>query len=389
MGQRAFCTCIPLDQQRGKSHPVPWIYLSTSKLHRNRANLVQTLHTVQALVRTGCNVLLLIPPVRRGVNVSERLKEMGIDRQLQIKPTSLLHSRWKPVGFLPLCLAMRRRLLTAERVMVRSHYISKALLRHGIPHWFEVHDVEQLRREGYLNKLVAGCKKGIVTRLLPISMAAGEALEQAGAPARRIMVVPCGVEYQRFSSIKAPDIRAMKSPKIMYIGRISMDRGLEIFIHLARQRAGDIYLIGEIENGEELLRREQGIRYISSQPHKYVPSWYEKCDIVLLPYQPILSTSTWFSPLKLFEAMAAGRPIVASDLKPIREVLTHGRTGLLVRPDDPEEWLKAVNTLKNHPEMAVALGKRAREVARSYSWDARAMKLLDPVCRTGFQPVTS
>ncbi len=353
------------------------IYLSTSKLHRNRANLVQTLHTVQALVRAGCRVELFMPPVRGGADVDQRLKEVGIENRLDLRPTQLLHSRWKPLGFLPLCLIMRRRLLNADRILVRSHYISEALVRHRIPHWFEVHDVGHLKREGYLDRLVSACTEGTVTHLLPISRAAANALEQAGAPGERVKVIPCGADYGRFSSVPLPGPEAMRFLRIMYIGRISRDRGLDIFLHLARSRVGEVWLIGEVEDGEELLRGEEGVRLVPFVPHRDVPAWYGRCGVVLLPYQSGLTTSTSFSPLKLFEAMAAGRPIVASDLPALREILSHGETGLLVPPDDPGAWLEAVEALRSDPEMAVALGKRAREAARSYSWEARARRLME------------
>ena len=70
------------------------------------------------------------------------------------------------------------------------------------------------------------------------------------------------------------------------------------------------------------------------------------------------------SPLKVFEYMAAGKPVLASDIPALREILRDGETALLLPPGEPEAW-------------AAALGARARAVFLSeYTWDARAARIL-------------
>ncbi len=355
------------------------IYLSTSKLHRNRANLIQTLHTVSALSAKGWSVELFLPPWKGHLSPVERLSELGVTPNFRMIQTQLLHSRWKRVGFLPLCLRLRRRLLASDVVMVRTYYISRALIKHRIPHWFEVHNVDQLAQEGFLKTMITAYNQGIITRLLPISNAAASTLLEAGATPGRISVVPCGADYPSFSSIPLPDQENFANPRIMYIGRISRDRGLEIFLHLARKGVGEIWLIGEVEDGRELLDEEKNVHLVSFVPHREVVQWYRRCDIVLLPYQPYLTTAASFSPLKLFEAMAAGRPIIASDLPPLREVLKNGETAILVPPENVPGWERAVERLKERGDLAVALGARARKAGRAFSWEARAEKLMNIV----------
>ncbi|MES9847282.1 MAG: glycosyltransferase, partial [Candidatus Thiodiazotropha sp.] len=77
-------------------------------------------------------------------------------------------------------------------------------------------------------------------------------------------------------------------------------------------------------------------------------------------------------PMKLFEAMAAGRAIVASDIPPIREILEHGRNALLAPPEDPAAWEVAVKTLMHNHRLAVKLAQQARQDAAAYSWTNRA-----------------
>jgi len=83
------------------------------------------------------------------------------------------------------------------------------------------------------------------------------------------------------------------------------------------------------------------------------------------------------SPLKMFEYMAAGKPIIASDLPVLREVLAHEHNALLVPPQNLEAWLAAVRRLQDDEQLRQELGRTAsREQASLYSWDARARTVL-------------
>lgn len=76
--------------------------------------------------------------------------------------------------------------------------------------------------------------------------------------------------------------------------------------------------------------------------------------------------------MKLFEAMAAGRPIIASDIAPLREILHDGHNALLAAPRDTVAWENAVRRLKNDPELALRLAKQAQSDVMAYSWTRRA-----------------
>ncbi|OCC15029.1 putative glycosyltransferase [Dissulfuribacter thermophilus] len=353
------------------------IYLSTSKLHRNRANLIQTLYTVSAISKKNCYIDLYLPPVKKGIDIDSRLKDIGIEKTFNIFPTQLLHSRWKILNYLPLCLKMKRIQKDYDNILIRSYYLSKALITFRIPHIFEVHNVEQLENEGILSLIINAYNNGIIRYLISISKSASHSLIKKGANPDRISIIPCGVDYKHFSSIPLPQKARFARPRIMYIGRISNDRGLEIFKGLAQSGIGKVTLVGDLETPEADVGTTGNLELHPFVPHRDVIRWYEKCDIVLLPYQPHLTTAKSFSPLKLFEAMAAGRPIIASDLEPLREIIEDGVTGLLVEPTNLEAWKNALLRLKQDPDLAMSLGQNARQRARLYSWENRAEKILE------------
>jgi glycosyltransferase involved in cell wall biosynthesis len=106
-----------------------------------------------------------------------------------------------------------------------------------------------------------------------------------------------------------------------------------------------------------------------------VPELLRGADVLALP-NPASAISTLFtSPLKLFEYMAAGRPIVASDLPAIREVLHHEVDALLVAPDDPVALAAGIERLLADPVLARRLAAASLAAVPNYSWDRRAERL--------------
>jgi len=80
--------------------------------------------------------------------------------------------------------------------------------------------------------------------------------------------------------------------------------------------------------------------------------------------------------MKLFEYLAAGRAILASDLPVLREVLNETNAQLLP-PEEPEVWREALLRLKKYPERRARLGQQARQDAQRYSWTERARRALE------------
>ena len=97
--------------------------------------------------------------------------------------------------------------------------------------------------------------------------------------------------------------------------------------------------------------------------------------VLVLPNVPSAISERYTSPLKLFEYLTMGRPIVASDLPAMREVLTHEETALLVTAGDPQALALAVRRLADAPVLAARLATGARMLAAAYTWDRRADRL--------------
>ncbi len=176
-----------------------------------------------------------------------------------------------------------------------------------------------------------------------------------------------------------------KPAVVAYAGHLYPWKGVELLLDaLARVPAARGLIVGGHEEEPDLGRlREHAERLgISSRvtftgyvdPPRVAPLVSE-ADILVLP-NPSSAISTRFtSPLKLFEYMAAGKPIVASALPSIHEVLHHNVNAILVEPGSAEALASGIQRLIDDPALAARLARGAWEAAAQYGWDRRADRL--------------
>jgi phosphatidylinositol alpha-mannosyltransferase len=101
------------------------------------------------------------------------------------------------------------------------------------------------------------------------------------------------------------------------------------------------------------------------------PDWYASADVYCAPTR-IASFG-----ITLLEAMAAGCPILASDIEGFREVMAHGREGELLPLDDERAWVKAMKRLAHEPLRAAAYAERGRNTATEYAWPTVTRRVID------------
>jgi glycosyltransferase involved in cell wall biosynthesis len=132
--------------------------------------------------------------------------------------------------------------------------------------------------------------------------------------------------------------------------------------------------------GEKALRSM--VTFTGAVPHDVVPEYVAAADVCVALYDPAGLATTrrhgfYFEPLKVFECLAAGRAVVASDLAPISSLFRSGEHLVLVPPGDPARLATALATLGADGAQRAALGSRgAEEVAARYTWRAHTDHLL-------------
>lgn len=347
-----------------------FVYLARGRPQRPRANLIQTLHTVEAIAKTGIDVRLYLPPLPRGFDIEAFLGGMGIRHPIDLRGALSLHSKWK--GW-PFMLTHRRQLLQAKVIYTRVPNFSVLLAHMRHPHFLEVHDTESLIADNLIPPLRKAASRGLLRGLAAISQTGRDALIELGFDSNRIAVLPSGVDLAAFTTVPATSVSDFVNPRALYVGRISTDRGLPLFEAIAN--AGfSVTLIGPRDH--EPTHPNACLHIENAVPHSNVPTALARGAVALMPYQADLRHAATISPIKLFEAMAAGRLVVASDLAPIREVIRHGENGLLVPASEPAAWIATLQQIRSDPGAAKAMADAGRISAREYSWETRAAKLL-------------
>jgi glycosyltransferase involved in cell wall biosynthesis len=141
---------------------------------------------------------------------------------------------------------------------------------------------------------------------------------------------------------------------------------------------GDGPLRAEVATHLETWVRHGLVIFAGTVPHEHIPACLDAADILLSPHVPFADGSEFFgSPTKLFEYMAMGKAIIASNLGQIGVVLSHNETGWLVAPGCVDELVAAVLHLAGHPEIRTRLGKQAREaVLARHTWQRNAQTVL-------------
>jgi glycosyltransferase involved in cell wall biosynthesis len=240
-------------------------------------------------------------------------------------------------------------------------------------------------------RLLAAVERHVATRasmVTPVSDAAGEAALEIGVDPSVIRTVPNAVDIEeadRGLASRSPDSE-IRSPTVGWIGSFGEWHGAEVLIRALPRMDSSVraLMIGE---GPERVQCQQlasdlgvsqRVMWRGQVPHIEALALLSSCDVLASPHVPLPGDTPFFgSPTKIFEYMALGRPIVASRLGQIGEVLDDGRTALLVTPGEPDELAERISDLLRAPDLGEALARSAREEAESrHRWRGRVETIL-------------
>jgi glycosyltransferase involved in cell wall biosynthesis len=209
-----------------------------------------------------------------------------------------------------------------------------------------------------------------------------------GVSPDKITVIPNGIDTGRFQPVPAASPGAL--PTILYIGTLADWQGLPTLIaampHILARHPVRLRLVGrgrkrQRKQLEKQLRKAGLADHISIEPavpHDQVPALIAQADVCVAPlgYND-RNVTQGCCPLKLLEYMASGRPIVASNLPVVRELVCPGSEALLFNPDDPEDLARQILTLLDDSDLAAQLGANAAARAQHcFTWQIAQTRLL-------------
>lgn len=259
--------------------------------------------------------------------------------------------------------------------------------RVGLPSVYEVRGLWEVTRGSrdpewagsgmykFMARMEADAAKA-ATRVLTITNALKEELVSRGVEESKIVVLPNGVDTDRFKP-REPDLdlkaKLGLSGKtvIGYVGSVLDYEGLGLLIDAAQllSRTRNDFAILIVGDGAELeifksrvssMELDEMFVFTGRVPHEEVESYYSIIDITPFPRLP-LPVCEMVSPLKPFEAMAMQKAVVASDVKALAEIVTDGQNGLLHKKGSAESLAESIERLLVSPELREELAQRGRD----------------------------
>lgn len=251
-------------------------------------------------------------------------------------------------------------------------------------------------RRTAFQELAAAAEQWTLSRadaVLAVSEPLRQQLLGHGLNPSRVSVLPNGVNAALFRpEPREPDVRLRwklgNGPVLGFVGGLRPWHGVDIlptvlqrlvsrYPHLRLIFVGDGPLRDKLES--DLREKEvlQHAVFTGGLAHADVPPVLRHFDVALAPY-PLLDHPFYFSPLKLFEYMGCGIPVVASAIGQIAQVLRHEETGLLYPPGDMETLTAHCDRLLSNPHERVLFGNAAaEEVHGRYTWAHNAARVAD------------
>ena len=271
------------------------------------------------------------------------------------------------------------RRLAREKLIFETHQLETGFRRYMQRKIIQTFDVTTVAISKELRRIIVEYYRAEPHKVIVLPDAAPAGIHRLSQGQRRAM---------RLSLLTGVDLKYY-SLVVGYFGHLYNGRGLEIVQALA-QRHPDIafFVYGGNEEQIALLKRQNNFSNLKVMGHidpGHVLKIMGIMDVLLMPYQETVSiggkrnedTVRWMSPMKMFEYMAVGVPIIASRLPVLEEVLRDGHNCLMAVPDDPNDWSACLDRLYNDSEIAERLASIAHtEYLSEYNWISRAKKML-------------
>jgi glycosyltransferase involved in cell wall biosynthesis len=356
------------------------LYLSGAAIPSTSANSVQVMKMCQALAANGHEARLVARAGSLQTRDSHAFYGVAPSFTLELIPR---YRAWSGLRFALGAARVARQVGGLDLIYAR-HLPSLALAANtGIPFVVEMHAVPSpLQRVLFMSLL----RRPGLTRVISISRALSAELSARfpTLPSQRWVVVPDAADPPEEPETPVDFGTGEPALRVGYVGHLYPGKGMEVIAAIApRMQDVEFHVVGGREREVAFWRRR-----VEGTPNIFLHGFVLPAeadafrlgvDVLVAPYQERVGQaggsrdiSKWMSPLKIFEYMAARKPIIASDLPVLREVLTDDENALLVDAGDTDAWIAAIQRLKNG-ELRRRLAEAAyADFERCYTWRQRA-----------------
>ena len=397
------------------------LYVGGFDFPTSQARGIQSLHTAHALARAGVDVRLLVQRAAgRRVPLAEALAGYGLAPHPRLTVVPLPVARTDRLGWLEIhkrlaltnwsygaacVLDLLKSWPRPDVVFTRDPRLAWLFIRswraHRVPIVYEVHEIFSTRPRDNAS-LAPGEVRGVADRtraleqtvfaesdfLFPLTVACSDLLHhELGVPRGRMAVLPDGTT----PPVGPLPPRDPKARTVVYAGQLYAWKGVDVLLRaMALLPEATLTIIGghgaadgpdpDLSRCRELaaaLDVDDRVTFTGFVPHAEVRGRLAGAGVAVVPLPDRLMSRFFTSPLKVFDYMAAGVPVVASDLPALHDVLQDGDNALLVPPDDPQALATAIRRLLVNPGLADRLRRTAFEGIGAFTWDARATRIIE------------
>lgn len=381
-------------------------YCTNVRLPSERAHGHQIAQVCDALTHLGHYVQILAPHRRNPIHQAYT-DYYGADPRVELVQLGSFdpidHVLLPRVVQLPILHTLLRRSLAHhltvepfDLLYTRAPALLPTLLRTGAPVVLELHQLPRRGRTAFVER----CNVCRLVVCLTHSMR--ETLIEWGVAPDRVIAEGDAVDLHRFLHLPSQDeVRAqigLQTNRIVvgYVGRLrtlGMEKGVRTLLEALRLLQPKAAFLGVIVGGPQSDRRayerlaqemsltNEDVRFLGEVDHARVPHMLTACDILAMPFPDLPHYRHHMSPLKMFEYMAAHRPIVTSDLPTVRDVLSE-ETAFFCMPGDPASLAEALEAIRAHSQSASKRANAALQLVQRHTWEERMCRILEAAART-------
>lgn len=222
-------------------------------------------------------------------------------------------------------------------------------------------------------------EKYVINKVTNIIVPASSLNDFINKTTSNIYVIPHGIEFEKIQKIQSHNI---EKHDIFLIAELRKIKGIDILIKvipvviesipdLSVYLAGYGYQKNELENLVKKLKLEKHVKFLGfiSEKNKY--QYYKSSKIIVIP-------SRWdVLPITLYEAMASGKPVVASNVGGIPDAIDDGKTGFLFESENEVDLAEKIVKLLKDKKLRDEMGKSAKEKAKQFEWSKIAEKTVE------------
>lgn len=366
-------------------------YIATVRLPTEKAHGIQIMKTCEALVLAGVEIELIVPK-RQNYITENAFAYYNIDSKLfqfqELNVVDFIDTIWLGsfgywlTGWLFFRSLLKKiKISLSDTIYTRDLTLAYWLSKRGFSVFYEIHTLPQTANYFY-KKTWERCR-GIIV----ISEGLKSELIKRNVQAQKIVIARDGVDVQKFSlggdknSARTKLNLPINKKIVLYTGHLYEWKGAHLLADAAKIISNDVevYIVGGREFDILNFRKNYGgianLHIIGWQPSDSMPMWQKAADFLVLPNSAKdRNSSTYTSPLKVFEYMMSGNHIIASDVPALREVLNDTQATFF-KPDDSIALAEAVEKASTFP-VTEANGVMLKEKCeKEYTWNARAQKI--------------